>query len=204
MIETNRPMSKGRYPDLIGIVSVTLDNYLYPDDSTNREVAFPNYPMEAKGYISEGYGIAGGSTGILLTVSYNYRTDYTATGVFEYMTPKFTVSVTQGDVVHRPWIGVVITLTADQTTNVYDFTFPGPEVLVSSTSTPQTFTYTFSSADDPTVGSPDYVPPTQTLKEVLGTEYLASSYDTTGPSSYTRTETVPSFLVWHVTATTPP
>ena len=49
-------------------------------------------------------------------------------------------------------------MSADQTTDVYDYVDPGPEVLVSSTPTPQTFTYTFSAADDPTIGSPDYIP----------------------------------------------
>jgi hypothetical protein len=210
MNETTRPMSKGRYPDLIGVVTVSQDNPLYPEDSTNREVAFPSYPSEAKGYISEGYGIAGGSTGIILPpIGYNQRTVTSGTDTWEYLTPKFNISVNQGDVVHRPWIGVVITVTADQTTNVYDFVFPGPEVLVSSTSTPQTFTYIFSSADDPTIGSPDYYLPNQTLKEVIGTEYLYSSLVYTSATDYTRTETIPTGflapqLVWYVTATTPP
>jgi hypothetical protein len=220
MIETTRPMSAGRAPTSIGEVTIVADGGIYPTTITNREVAFPYYPMEAKGYISEGYGIDlsipssatfyfNGHAFVNTLPAYDQRTVTAGSDTWEYLTPKFTINVVQGDVVHKPWIGVVITLTADQTTNVYDFVFPGPEVLVSSTSTPQTFTYTFSAADDPTVGSPDYSPVNQTLKVVAGTEYLYSSIVYTSATDYTRTETIPTgflapALVWHVTATTPP
>jgi hypothetical protein len=212
MIETTRPMSAGRAPTQVGIVSIVADGGITPTTITNREVAFPNYPTEAKGYISEGYGLdlsiptssANYFNGWALVTPYGETTRTVTSGsdTWDYKTPVFQINVVQGDVVHRPWIGANITLTMDQTTNVYDFVFPGPEVLVSSTSTPQTFTYTFSSADDPTIGAPDYYPLNQMIKEVAGTEYLYSSYIVTGPTTYTRTETInPGF---HVTATTPP
>lgn len=212
MNETTRPFSAGRAPTQVGFVAIVADGGIYPSVITNREVAFPNYPMEAKGYIAEGYGLdlsipttsANYFNGWALVTPYGETTRIVTSGsdTWEYRTPTFQINLVQGDVVHRPWIGAIITLTMDQTTNVYSWTYPGPEVLVSSTSTPQTFTYTFSAADDPTVGSPDYNPPNQTLKVVPGTEYLYSSIIWAGSMSYTRIETInPGF---HVTATTPP
>ena len=220
MNETTRPFSAGRAPTQVGFVAIVADGGIYPSVITNREVAFPYYPMEAKGYIADGYGLDlsiptsstfyfNGAVGVSTLPTYDERTVTSGPDEQVYLTPKFTIDVSQGDVVNKPWIGVSMTLTADQTTNVYSWTYPGPEVLVSSTSTPQTFTYTFSAADDPTVGSPDYNPPNQTLKVVPGTEYLYSSIIWAGSMSYTRIETLPlgtlpPTLVWHNTATTPP
>ena len=214
MNETTRPFSAGRAPTGVGIVSIVSDNVLYPTQSTNREVAFPYYPTEAKGYIADDYGLDvspslfGGAVQISTFPTYDERVVTMSSDQWVYLTPKFTIDISEADVVNKPWRGVVMTLTADQTTNVYSYTYPGPEVLVSSTSTPQTFTYTFSASDDPTVGSPDYYPPNQTIKVVTGTEYLYSSIVWSG-TSYTRIETVPTgdtppALVWHNTATTPP
>jgi hypothetical protein len=214
MIETTRPMSRGRLPVAVGNASINSDGGLYAP-ITNREVSFPYYPLEVKGYIAEGYGIdsdtspyktIGGAVNITY-IGYNERTVTSGADYWIYRTPKFQVRVDQDDVINRKWIGVVMTLTADQTTKVYTWTDPGPEVLVSTTPTPQTFTYTFSASDDPTVGSPDYLPPNVTQKEVLGTEYLYSSIvytSLTPPVSYTNTVTEPDFLNWHMTATTPP
>ena len=219
MNETTRPFSAGRAPTGVGFVSITQDGGLYPTQITNREVAFPSYPTEAKGYIADDYGLDrslyptyGGSFGggvfISTLPTYDERVVTMSSDQWVYLTPKFTININEADVVNKPWRGVVMTLTADQTTNVYSYTYPGPEVLVSSTSTPQTFTYTFSASDDPTVGSPDYYPPNQTIKVVAGNEYLYSSIVWSG-TSYTRIETVPTgdtppALVWHNTATTPP
>lgn len=219
MIETTRPFSAGRAPTQVGFVSIMQDGGIYPVQITNREVVFPSYPTEAKGYIADDYGLDrslypsySGSFGGTVSASidsYDQRTVTSGPDEQIYLTPKFTIRVEQADVVNKPWVGVSMTLTAQQTTDVYSFTYPGPEVLVSSTSTPQTFTYTFSAADDPTVGSSDYSPPNLTIKVVAGTEYLYSSIVWSGSTSYTRIETLPTgllppALVWHNTATTPP
>ena len=212
MNETTRPMSEGRGPVTVGplgSVAIVVDSGSY--QFTNREVTFPHYPAEAKGYVASGFGLCplGATTGGYVFVAFtgfNVRYDYVGSDVYVYHTPKFQINITQDDVINRRWIGATISMSADQTTDVYDYVDPGPEVLVSSTPTPQTFTYTFSSADDPTIGSPDYVPPTQTIKEVLGTEYLFSSlvYTSLSPLSYTRTETLPGFIFWVSSGTTPP
>lgn len=219
MNETTRPMSAGRAPTRVGFATIVSDGGVTPTIITNREVSFPYYPTEAKGYIADDYGIdlayypvysnINGNVDVGTIPTYDQRTVTSGPDEQVYFTPKFTVTVTQGDVVNKPWVGVSMTLTAQQTTNVYSWTTPGPEVLVSTTSTPQTFTYTFSAADDPTVGSPDYSPPNQTIKVVAGTEYLYSSIVWSGTTSYTRIETLPlgtlpPALVWHNTATTPP
>ena len=223
MNETTRPFSAGRAPTGVGFVSITRDGGIYPTQITNREVAFPDYPTEAKGYIADDYGLDnsfypsysssfGGTVQISNLPTYDERVVTSGGDEWVYRTPKFTINITEADVVNKPWRGVVMTLTADQTTNVYSYVDPGPEVLVSTTSTPQTFTYTFGAADDPTVGSPDYYPPNQTIKVVDGTEFLYSSivYTSYYPASYTRVETIPTGpaysypLVWHNTATTPP
>lgn len=202
MIETTRPMSQGRGPVFVGAVGVMNDGLSEPH--TNREIFFPSYPTEAKGYLAPGFG--GGDVQILY-IGYEERIDYIGFDTYVYRTPKFVIRIFQDDVINRQWIGATITLTADQTTDVYDYVDPGPAVLVSSTPTPQTFTYTFTAADDPTIGSPDYIPPNQTYKEVLGTEYLANSFvyiSTSPPVSYTFTDTLPMFLNWRYSATTPP
>ncbi len=211
MIETTRPMSAGRAPVQVGAVSMRTDGP--PGPFTNREIYFTSYPIDAKGYIATGFGLdlSGDSVfggGITVEyIGYDERIDNIGFDTYVYRTPKFRINVSQDDVINRPWVGVVITMSADQTTDVYDYVDPGPPVLISSTPTPQTFTYTFSSADDPTIGSPDYAPPRQTIKEVLGTEYLQSSIVYTSvsyPVSYTETLTSPMFLNWSYSATTPP
>lgn len=213
MIETTRPMSEGRGPLAIGptgSVVIVVDSSSY--QFTNREVTFPSYPTEAKGYVASGFGLCpigaiyGGGVQVEY-IGYDERIDYIGSDTYVYRTPKFRINIVQDDVINRRWIGATISMSADQTTDVYDYVDPGPEVLVSSTPTPQTFTYTFSAADDPTIGSPDYIPPSQTNKEVLGTEYLYSSFVYTSlssPISYTRTETLPAFLTWLSSGTTPP
>lgn len=213
MNETTRPMSRGRLPVAVGNAAILSDGGLYAP-ITNRQIFFPS-ALDVDGYIADGYGIdtdaapyktLGGAVYITY-IGYDERTVTSGADYWIYRTPKFQVRVDQDDVINRRWIGVVMTLTADQTTKVYTWTDPGPEVLVSTTPTPQTFTYTFSASDDPTVGSPDYLPPNVTQKEVLGTEYLYFSRVYTSlapPVSYTDTVTEPGFLTWHITATTPP
>ena len=45
MIEITKPMSKGRAPTSVGVVSIVADGGIYPVDITNREISFPNYPV---------------------------------------------------------------------------------------------------------------------------------------------------------------
>lgn len=211
MIETTRPMSRGRLPVLVGSVAVQRDSFYSP--ITNREIYFPSYPYEAKGYLADGYGLdadyaplntSGGYVSVLPN-GYNTRTVSSGADYTIYLTPKFLVQVFQDDVINRPWIGVTITWEASQTTDVYSYVDPGPAVLVSTTTTTATFTYTFSSADDPTIGSPDYLSPSAMQKEVLGTEFVEFSrvYSSlTPPVAYDDTQTTTS--AWQLTATTPP
>ena len=201
MIETTRPMSQGRLPVVVGNAGVTVDGLYGP--YTNREVSFPSYPLEPKGYITEGYGkdstlspfgSVGGSVQIQWLNEFDERIVSSGSDYFVYRTPKFHILVTQDDVINRKWIGVTITLRAEQTTDVYSYVEPGPAVLVSSNPTPQFFTYTFSAADDPTFGAPDYFAPSTTNKVVLGNEFLANSIvysSVTPPVSYTFTQATP-------------
>lgn len=218
MIETTRPMSQGRLPVAVGNASVTVDGLYGP--YTNREVSFPSYPFEAKGYITEGYGkdstlspfgSIGGSVQILWENQFDERIVSVGSDYFVYRTPKFRILVTQDDVINRKWIGVSITLRAEQTTDVYSYVEPGPPILVSSNPTPQFFTYTFSAADDPTIGSPDYLPPSTTSKVVLGNEFLANSIvytSLTPPVAYTFTQATPdgagTILTFRYISITPP
>ncbi len=217
MIETTRPMSAGRAPTAVGFVSIVADGGISPTIITNREVAFPLYPQEAKGYIADGYGLDlsiptgtaayfNGAVGVS-HYSDTPRTVNVGTDTWIYLTPVFQIDVLQGDVVHRPWIGANITLTMEMNTDVYEFISPGPEVLISSTPTPQTFSYDFTSSDDPTYGAADYYPLNQMIKQVSGTEYLYYSMVYTSGTDYIRTETTypgTGLPDWHVTATTPP
>lgn len=218
MIETTRPMSQGRLPVAVGPVGVVVDGIYGP--YTNREVSFPYYPANVKGYITEGYGkdstlspfgVIGGSVQISFLNEYDERIVSSGSDYFVYRTPKFHISVSQDDVINRKWIGVSMTLRAEQTTDVYSYVEPGPPVLVSSNPTPQFFTYTFSAADDPTIGSPDYLPPSTTSKVVLGNEFLANSIvytSLTPPVSYTTTQATPdgygTFLTFRYISITPP
>jgi len=216
MNETNRPFSAGRAPTKVGIVSIVADGGIYPTFITNREVAFPDYPAVAKGYIADGYGIDL-SIATATTTYFNGSVDVYPDGEntrvvspspdeYVYKTPKFKIEVYQGDVVNKPWHGVVITISCLRTTNVYSVTSGYPPVLVSTTTVPVSFTYTFSAADDPTVGSPYYVSPNATVKGgLLGDEYLYSSIVYTSlipPATYLLTET--SQTDWLISSTTPP
>ena len=218
MIETTRPMSQGRLPVAVGNASVTVDGFYGP--YTNREVYFSSYPLEPKGYITEGYGkdstlspfgSVGGSVQIGWLNEFDERIVSSGSDYFVYRTPKFHILVTQDDVINRKWIGVTITLRAEQTTDVYSYVDPGPAVLVSSNPTPQFFTYTFSAADDPTIGSPDYLPQRTTSKVVLGNEFLANSIvytSLTPPVSFTTTGATPdgygTFLTFRYISISPP
>jgi len=214
MIESTKPMSDGRLPMLIGPgnVEIVVDGTYGP--FTNREVSFPNYPTLPKGAIKDGFGLfnpsiintAGGSISVGY-IGYDERIDTGTYYYYVFRTPKFRVEVSQDDVINKTWDGCTFELTADQTTNVWSYTDPGPAVLVSTTSTPQTFSFTFSSSDDPVYGGPDYVAPNQTVRTVLGTEYpfyLQDTISPTYPVSYTETITDPLLLDWKVTAITPP
>lgn len=214
MIETTRPMSKGRAPVQVGVVGITTDGYFSP--ATNREVSFANYPTEAKGYIADGYGLdtidtSGNPFGGAVFIQpngYTERQEIIGSDEFNYRTPKFLIGVTEDDVINKQWLGVEMTLTAQMVTTVYSYTDPGPPVIISITNTPQTFTYTFTSADDPVVGGTYYIAPNQTFNpDYLGTEYLFSSIvysSTTYPVSYVTTATDPIDLQWLNTSTIPP
>jgi len=214
MIETTRPMSKGRAPVQVGVVSVTTDSYFSP--ATNREVSFPNYPLEAKGYITDGYGLdtidtsgsPWGGNVFIQPNGYTERQEIIGSDEFNYRTPKFLIGVIEDDVINKQWRGVEMTLTAQMVTTVYSYIEPGPPVIISITNTPQTFTYTFTSADDPMVGGTYYIAPNQTSNpDYPGTEYLFSSIvysSTVYPIAYITTDTSPTNLQWVMTSTIPP
>ena len=215
MIETTRPMSQGRLPIPIGPAGVISDSGFGTVAATNREVYFSSYPTEAKGYLATGYGkdnlispfvSTSGFVGIVY-VGYDERLETSGADYWVYRTPKFEIRVFDDDVINKPWIGVSMTSTAQQTTYVYEWIEPGPDVLVATIDTPQTFTYSFSASDNPTFGSPDFVSPSGMIKEVLGTEYLAYSRvytSLTSPVSLTDTTTFPDFLNWRYTEVSPP
>ncbi|MEY4403564.1 MAG: hypothetical protein RIR91_1599 [Verrucomicrobiota bacterium] len=207
-------MSQGRLPVFVGNANVIADAGSF-SPATNREISFPDYPLEVKGYIADGFGkdsifspftTQGGSVSIVY-VGYDERTVTSGYDYYVYRTPKFNVSVSEDDVINKVWRGAAFTLEADQTTDLYSYVDPGPPVLVSSTSTPQIFTYTFSSSDDPVYGSGDYVAPNSSSKIVYGTEYLYSSFvytSITPPVAYDLIVTTPDVMSFLITATTPP
>jgi len=212
MIESTTPMSTGRLPMQIGPGAVTIVTDTVP--YTNREVSFPYYPTIPKGYIKDGYGIDvypyGNTFGGYINVTYigyDERIDSGTYYYYVYRTPKFQVVVSQDDVINKVWDGCTFEFSAEQTTYFWTYTDPGPPVLVSTTPTPQVFTYTFSSADDPVLGGPDYSPVRSSIRTVLGTEYpyyLQDTISPTYPVSYTETITDPTLLDWKLVAITPP
>ena len=204
MIEVGKPMSAGRGPTIVGSASIVTDGGLYPVFITNREVSFPNYPYNVKGYIAEGYGLdrsvyptydpASGSVSLYFyDISVRVVTDPGA--YYVYTTPIFKAYVVQGDVVDKPWIGVNIGLSCVLTTTVTDNNYV-PPVITITTST-NDFAHTFSTDDDPVIGSPDYLPPNLSWRSLSGTEYLSGSVV---GNIVTQTEAGP----YTVTATTPP
>jgi len=215
MIETTRPMSQGRAPTGVGNVAIISDGGYYPSVITNREISFPD-PASVNGYLADGYGvdlalvdplfyIVNGSVW-MQTDGEDTRSVTTATDYYEYHTPKFKVYNSQGDVVNRPWDGVVITMSNELTTEVWEYVYGSPGTLISTTTTTQSFTYTFSSADDPDTSSPYFLTPNQMLQTgLLGTEYLYYSYVYTslGPPSVLEI-TLTTQTPWVITATTPP
>lgn len=206
MNETTRPMSAGRAPTQVGIVSIVADGGIYPTTITNREVYFPSYPTEAKGYISEGYGLDltiptsstayfNGNVGLATDGEDVRIVDIPLVAYYEYHTPRFIADVSQGDVVHKPWIGVTIKLSCERTTTVDDYS-TSPPVITITTETVE-FSHTFSTADDPMVGSPDYIYPNQSRRLLLGVEYLYLAYENLKTTTTTQTP-------WKVVETTPP
>jgi len=203
MIETSKPMSKGRAPTRVGVVSIFADGGIYPSDITNREIAFPQNPPDAKGYIVQGYGL---DLAVGVTFYFNGSVDLTPDGedvrivdnpgvsYFVYHTPKFRAIVIEGDVINKPWRGVAMKLSCDRTTTVDQYIPPSPPV---STTITVNFSHTFSAADDPVVGSPDYVPPNASYRTLYGVEYLYYAEEAGKTTTTTQTN-------WVMTETTPP
>lgn len=203
MIETTKPMSKGRAPTAVGVVSIVADGGIYPGDITNREISFPLHPPEAKGYIAEGYGpdLAVGVTFYfngsvsLVPAGEDVRiVDNPGVSYFVYHTPKFQAVVIEGDVINKPWRGVAMKLSCDRTTTVDQYIPPLPPV---STTITVNFSHTFSAADDPVVGSPDYVAPNASYRTLYGVEYLYYAEEPGKTTTTTQTN-------WVMTETTPP
>jgi hypothetical protein len=202
MIESSKPMSDGRAPTGVGQVGLLRDGGIYAFPVTNREVYFPYYPTEAKGYIVQGYGPNLELTSfdsfngfVSLTAGVEDVRIVTIPGVayYEYRTPTFTASVIQGDVIHKPWQGAKIKLSRDVTTTVNQYSPPAAPVITTIT---VDFEHTFSAADDPVVGSPDYVPPNTSNRTLYGVEYLYYADEpgvttTTSATSWVTIETTP-------------
>lgn len=203
MIETTKPMSKGRAPTAVGVVSIVADGGIYPVDITNREISFPLHPPEAKGYIAQGYGP---DLALNVTAYFNGNVILTPAGAdvriveipgvayYEYLTPKFQAVVIEGDVINKPWRGVAMKLSCERTTTVNQYIPPMPPV---STTITVNFSHTFSAADDPVVGSPDYVAPNASYRTLYGVEYLAYAEEPGKTTTTTQTN-------WVMTETTPP
>lgn len=202
MIESSKPMSDGRGPTLVGQVSILRDGGIYPITVTNREVYFPYYPTDAKGYIAQGYGLNLEVTTGSSSNGFVYLTpdgedvrivDIPGVAYYEYRTPKFRSTVVQGDVIDKPWQGVKIKLSRDVTTTVDQYIPPSAPVITTIT---VDFEHTFSSADDPVVGSPDYLPPNTSIRTLYGVEYLYFANEpgvttTTSATSWVTIETTP-------------
>ena len=203
MIETTKPMSKGRAPTSVGVVSIVADGGIYPVDITNREISFPYYPEQAKGYIAPGYGP---DLALNVTAYFNGSVDLVPAGedvrivdnpgvsYFVYHTPKFQAVVIEGDVINKPWRSVAMKLTCDRTTTVNQYIPPMPPV---STTITVNFSHTFSAADDPVVGSPDYLAPNASYRTLYGVEYLYYADEFGKTTTTTQTN-------WVMTETTPP
>ena len=202
MIESSKPMSDGRAPTAVGQVAILRDGGIYAFPVTNREVSFPSYPTEAKGYIAQGYGpnleltSFNSFNGVVsLTAGVEDVRTVTIPGVayYEYHTPTFTAYVGQGDVIHKPWQGAKIKLSRDVTTTVNQYIPPTAPVITTVT---VEFEHTFSAADDPVVGSPDYVPTNASFRTLYGVEYLYYADEpgvttTTSATSWVTIETTP-------------
>jgi hypothetical protein len=201
MIESSKPMSDGRSPTSVGQVAILRDGGIYAFPVTNREVFFPYYPTEAKGYIAQGYGP---NLEITSFNSFNGVVNLSSDGedarivdnpgvsYFVYNTPKFQAVVIQGDVINKPWRGVAMKLSCERTTTVYEY--PNPPV---STIITVNFSHTFTTDDDPVVGSPNYITPNASYRTLYGVEYLAYADE---PGKVTTT----SQTAWLMTETTPP
>ena len=201
MIESSKPMSDGRAPTGVGQVAILRDGGIYAFPVTNREVYFPYYPTEAKGYIAQGYGP---NLEITSFNSFNGVVNLSSDGedarivdnpgvsYFVYNTPKFKAVVIEGDVINKPWRGVSMKLSCERTTTVYEY--PNPPV---STIITVNFSHTFTTDDDPVVGSPNYIAPNASYRTLYGVEYLAYADE---PGKVTTT----SQTAWVMTETTPP
>lgn len=85
-------------------------------------------------------------------------------------------------------------LTCERTTTVNQYIPPMPPV---STTITVNFSHTFSAADDPVVGSPDYVAPNASYRTLYGVEYLYYADEFGKTTTTTQTN-------WVMTETTPP
>lgn len=203
MTETTKPMSKGRAPTEVGVVAIVADDGIYPVDITNREIAFPYNPPEAKGYIAEGHGIDlavgvtfyfNGSVSLSPSGEDERIVDIPGVAYYVYRTPRFQAVVIEGDVINKPWRGVAMKLTCNRTTTVDQYIPPSPPV---STTITVNFSHTFSTADDPIIGSPDYVAPNGSYRTLYGVEYLYYADEPGKVTTTTQTN-------WVMTETTPP
>jgi hypothetical protein len=193
MIESTRPMRDGKLPFVLGYVGISAD---YPS-MTNMEIV-----PGTIGHIVDGYGpmdMSGTATrsgyAIVDYAGYTSRTVYS--GLYDYevfFTPQFGAVVFQDDVINKKWTGVT-------------FTLDGPATQTINLGTPvpydQTFTYTFTSANDPTYGSGSFSPPSQDTQSVDGTEYLSVGVYG-GGSTVVITNAGSPITSWFITAVSPP
>jgi hypothetical protein len=192
MIESTRPMRDGKLPFQLGNVGINAD---FPS-MTNMEI-IPG----GIGYIVDGYGpidASGTATfsgyAIITYWGYSSRTVTSGSDYEIFFTPQFQVNVSQDDVINKKWTGVTYTLDA-----------PATQVTNGGSPTPydQTFLYTFTSANDPDVSSASYVPPTQDIQYVDGTEYLSVGVYGGGTTTVVTNSGNP-IVTWNITAVSPP
>jgi len=193
MIESTRPMRDGKLPFVLGYVGINAD---FPS-MTNMEIV-----PGTIGHIVDGYGpmdMSGTTTtsgfAVVNYTGYTSRTVYS--GLYDYevfFTPQFGAVVFQDDVINKKWTGVTYTLDA-----------PATQETNGGSPTPydQTFTYTFTSANDPDVSSASYVPPTQDIQYVDGIEYLSVGVYG-GGSTVVVTNSGNPIISWNLTAVSAP
>jgi len=192
MIQSTRPMRDGKLPFQLGNVGINAD---FPS-MTNMEIISGGI-----GYIVDGYGpidASGTATfsgyAIITYWGYSSRTVTSGSDYEIFFTPQFQVNVSQDDVINKKWTGVTYTLDA-----------PATQETNGGSPTPydQTFTYTFTSANDPDVSSASYVPPTQDIQYVDGTEYLSVGVYG-GGTTVVVTNAGNPIISWNLTAVSAP
>ena len=197
MIESTRPMRDGKLPFKLGTFNILADYPYLGGNMTNVEIATGSI-----GYLTDGYGpmdMSGSlaSSGGASVVYWGYSSRTVSLGGSDYevlFTPQFQVSVSQDDVINKKWTGV-------------NFTVVGPATQTNNGGAPypydQNFSYTFTSANDPTTGSATYSPPNQDIQYVDGAEYLSVGVYGGGTTTLLTNSGSP-ITSWNITAISPP